>query len=189
MTKGGTTLDNYREEIVVKHNRAANNIAYALLLVVMGITALVAAMNLSAFTYAISGGGGIIATLIMTVVPGGIAALIFWKKDLLRLEYEYTFTNGELDFACVMGNKKRKNLGSMRVKNVEACGLVSSGSFQRYLKMQGLKKMNWFLNRDAELLYFFYQKDGAKKMIICEPTDEMIGLIKQYLPRGVFQQN
>jgi hypothetical protein len=55
--------------------------------------------------------------------------------------------------------------------------------------MPGLKMMNWFLNRNAELLYFFYQKDGAKKMIICEPSEEMVGMIKQSLPRGVFQQN
>ncbi len=178
-------MDNYREEIVVKKNRAMNNILHALLCVIMVISAFMAAMTLSM----LSMGENLIMTIIQLVIFAGIAFLIWWKKDTLRMEYEYTFTNGELDFAAVFGNKKRKNLGSMRVKNVEACGMVASGSFQRFATMQGLKKMNWFLNRDADLLFFFYQKDGKKSMIVCEPSDEMVGMIKQYLPRGVFQVN
>ena len=176
-------MDNYREEIVVKKNRVLNNILYSLLCVLMVIFGLFAAMNLSALANFDP------MVIITMLVSGGLAFLIWWKKDLLRLEYEYTFTNGELDFACVLGNKKRKNLGSMRVKNVEACGMVQSGSFQRYVTMPGLQKMNWFLNRDADLLYFYYQKDGAKRMIICEPSPEMVGMIKQYLARGAFQIN
>ncbi len=178
-------MDNYREEIVVKRNRTVNNVLHALLCVVMGVSALMAAMSLASIQLA----ENMIAAIIQTAVLGGVAFLIWWKKDILRMEYEYTFTNGELDFACVFGNKKRKSLGSMRVKNVEACGMVQSGSFQRYVRMQGVKKMNWFLNRDADLLFFYYQKDGAKSMIICEPSPEMVELIKLYLQRGVFQIN
>lgn len=77
----------------------------------------------------------------------------------------------------------------MRVKNVEACGMVKSGSFQRYVSMPGVKKTNWFLNRGADLLYFYFQKDGSKRVIIMEPTEEMVSLIKLYLPRGTFQVN
>lgn len=178
-------MDNYREEIVVKRNRAVNTILHALLCVIMAISALMAAMSLASLQMA----DNLIIAIIWTAVYGGVAFLIWWKKDILRLEYEYTFTNGELDFACVFGNKKRKPLGSMRVKNVEACGMVASGSFQRYLKMPGVKRLNWFLNRDSDLLFFYFQKDGKKSLIVCEPSPEMVELIKQYLPRGVFQIN
>ncbi len=178
-------LDNYREEIVVKKNRTANVILHGLLVVVMVISALMAAMSLASLQLS----ENLVVAILWTVIYGGIAFLIWWKKDILRTEYEYTFTNGELDFACVLGNKKRRNLGSMRVKNVEACGMVQSGSFQRYLKMPGLKKLNWFLNRDADLVYFYFVKDGNKRMIICEPSAEMLQMIKIYLPRGAFQIN
>lgn len=178
-------MDNYREEIVVKKNRALNTVLHALLCVVMVFSGLLAAISLTS----ISMSENILMSIIWMLAYGGIAFLIWWKKDTLRMEYEYTFTNGELDFACVYGNKKRKTLGSMRVKNVEACGMVRSGSFNRYISMPGVKKTNWFLNREAELLYFYFQKDGNKRIIICEPTDEMITMIKQYLPRGAFQNN
>ena len=66
---------------------------------------------------------------------------------------------------------------------------MSSGSFQRYINQQGIKRTNWFLNRDAELLYFYFQKEGAKRIIIIEPSADMIALIKKYLPQGIWQNN
>ena len=75
------------------------------------------------------------------------------------------------------------------MRNVEAFGKVSSGSFHRYLNMKDIKRMNWFLNRDAELYYFYFSKDNVKKMIIFEPSDEMVSNVRQYLPRGVEQEN
>lgn len=178
-------MDNYKEEIVIKRNRAVNNILHAVLCVLMVLCGLFALLNISQIGFS----ENLLMTIASALIYGGAAFLIWWKKDMLRLEYEYTFTNGEMDFACVMGNKKRKNLGTMRVKNVEACGMVASGSFHRYISMPGIKKSNWFLNRDGNLFYFFYQKNGEKHIIIIEPTDEMIGMIKLYLPHGVYQTN
>ncbi len=178
-------MDNYREEIVVKNNRTLNNVLYALLMVLMVFSGAMALLNLSSITVS----GNILGSIIYIVAYGGIAFLIWWKKDILKTEYEYTFTNGELDFATVMSNRKRKELGSMRVKNVEAFGAVSSGSFNRFVNMPGLKKSNWFLNRDGNLHFFYYQKEGTKKMIIFEPSDEMVQMIKIYLPHGVYQIN
>ena len=182
-------MDNYREEIVVKKNRTVNNILYVLVCVVMVLSGLTAAMSFSGLGAGLSEGGSLVPSIVFTALSGGVAFLLWWKKDTLRLEYEYTFTNGELDFACVYGNKKRKSLGSMRVKNVEACGLVQSGSFQRYLRTPGVKTTNWFLNRDANLLFFYFQKEGNKRIIVCEPSEEMTNMIKQYLPRGAYQIN
>jgi hypothetical protein len=130
-----------------------------------------------------------IYSLIITLISAGIAVYLFLFHDRLLTEYEYTFTNGSLDFAEVYNNKKRKSLGSLNVKTVEAFGKVASGSFQRYLNMPGIKRMNWFLNRDAELYYFFFSKDSNKKMIIFEPSEELVQMIKQYIPRGVYQEN
>ncbi len=176
-------MDNFLEEIVIKKDRTFNTVAYALLMVIMVVSALFALLNF----WSIGTGGNIALPIIQAVVFGGIAALIWWKKDVLRTEYEYTFTNGELDFAKVMANRRRKNLGTMKVKNVEACGYVAGNGFKRYATMPDVKKMNWFLNRGADLLYFYYQKENKKSMIIAEPSKEMVGMIRQYLPRGVWQ--
>ena len=179
-------MDHFLEEVVVKRKNTMNRIAYMLSWVMMILCALLAMMSLSS----IMGQGGFNAiALITTLIFGGIAVLIFLFHDRLLTEYEYTFTNGALDFAEVYNNKKRKSLGSLNVKTVEAFGKVNSGSFHRYLNMPGIKRMNWFLNREAELYYFYFSKDNNKKMIILEPSEEMVGMIKQYIPRGVYQEN
>ena len=177
-------MDHFLEEVVVKRNNTVNKIVYYFSWVVIVAFTLMASMALGTLSTGFSW-----MTIVFILVTGGIAAYTFFFHDKLLTEYEYTFTNGALDFAEVYNNKKRKSLGSLNVRTVDAFGKVSSGSFQRYLNMQGVKRMNWFLNRDAELYYFFFSKDSVKKMIILEPSEEMVNNIQLYIPHGVYQVN
>ena len=176
-------MDHFLEEVAVKRNNAANKIVYYLSWIIMIISALFAAMILGTIATNFN-----VVSLVTLLVSAGIAFYIFMFHDRLLTEYEYTFTNGALDFAEVYNNKKRKSLGSLNVKNVEAFGKVSSPSFQRYLNTPGIKRMNWFLNRDAELYYFYFTKESDKKMIILEPSEEMVSYIRQYLPHGAYRE-
>ena len=175
-------LDNFKEEIVVNHNALIPNLLYIfawIALIVFGAVALISVQFLfAAFD---------IVTLLAVVLSAGAAVSLFLFKDRLKVEYEYTFTNGTLDFARVFRNTSRKELGSMNVKNVSACGHVAHNSFQRYLSMNGIEKKNWFLNRDGNLFYFYYEKNSSKHMIIIEPSEELVEMIRGYLPFGVYQ--
>jgi len=185
-------MDQFLEQVVTKRNTASQTITYILAWVALILTGLMAFLQFTSITAVLSQygmGTEFIITIVQLVIFGGVAVLIFLYKDRIKMEYEYTFTNNQLDFAQVYNNKKRKNLGTMNIKNLEACGLVSSGSFNRYINMQGIKRTNWFLNREANLLYFFFQKDGQKRIIIIEPSEEMTGLIKKTLAQGVWQNN
>lgn len=185
-------MDQFLEQVVTKRNRTGQTVSYIianLLMVMMGLMAFLHFTSITTVLAQEGFGVNFFLTLLWLVVFGAGAAFMYIYRDRLKMEYEYTFTNGQLDFAQVFNNKKRKNLGTMNIKNLEACGLVSSGSFNRYINMQGIKRTNWFLNRDAELLYFYYQKDGQKRIIIIEPNEEMLGLIKRNLPQGVWQNN
>lgn len=176
-------MDHFLEEVVIKQKNAINKIMYYFSWVVMILAALFASMTLSTLSMQFNW-----MSLVMMLVSAGIAVYIWFFHDRLLTEYEYTFTNGALDFAEVYNNKKRKSLGSLNVRNVEAFGKVNSDSFNRYLNMPGLKRMNWFLNREAELYYFYFTKDTDKKMIILEPSEEMVSYIRQYLPQGAYRE-
>ena len=176
-------MDHFLEEIVVRRKKALYEGAYYLSNIIMVIAALIGFWMLSNLMASFS-----IIALIIAVVFGGGAALLFLYRDRLRTDFEYTFTNGELDFAQVFNNKKRKNLGTMRVRNVEAFGPVTSNNFRKLINMPGIKRKNWFLNRDANLYYFYYQKEQARTIIVMEPTDDMVSIIKKYLPHGVYQE-
>lgn len=176
-------MDRFLEEVVVKRNRVAEEILYYLALVVMIVSGLVALMLLQIVFYSFS-----IGLLIAILLSGGMAVYLFLFRDRLRLEYEYTFTNGTLDFAQVFNNKKRKNLGSLNCKTVDAFGKVSGSSFQRYVSMPNVKQTRWFLNRDAELYYFYFQKENNKRLIVLEPSADMVEYIRFYLPHGAYQE-
>jgi hypothetical protein len=174
-------MDHFLEEIVIRRKKALNELLYYLATVSMAFFAVIGFWMLSSIFTEFS-----IPTLIATVIFCGAAVLLYLYKDRTRAEFEYTFTNGDLDFAQVFNNQKRKNLGTMRVKNVEAFGPVSSDNFRKLINMPGIKRKNWFLNRDANLYYFYYQKDSNRTVIVLEPSNEMIDTIKKYLPHGVY---
>ena len=176
-------MDHFLEEVVVKHKNTLNRILYYFSWVIMIFAALVASMTLSSLTMQFNW-----FSVVVILLSAGIAVYTWFFHDRLLTEYEYTFTNGALDFAEVYNNKKRKSLGSLNVRNVEAFGKVSSSSFQRYLNTPGIKRMNWFLNREAELYYFYFTKEQDKKMIILEPSDEMVDYIRKYLPNGAWRE-
>lgn len=175
-------MDHFMEEVVVKRNRTFNDILYLFSNVLMVVCALLAFMMLSTLLRAFHW-----VILLFVLVNGGIAFLLFLYRDRLRTEYEYTFTNGDLDFAQVFNNQKRKTLGTMRVKNVDAFGAVDSNEFRKLINMPDLKRRNWFLNREANLYYFYYQKESVKNIIVFEPSAELVDMIKKYLPMGVYR--
>ncbi len=176
-------LDNFREEVVVKHNRTYNTIAYVLCWVAMIITGFVALMNLSV----LMGGRFTVMGIASMLISGGITFLLFRNKDEFRTEYEYTFTNGDLDVAKVLANSRRKLMTVLNMKNVEACGPVTDSSFERYLSMKDVKKHNWFLNRESKLYYFYFVKNNVKHLMIVELSDEMVDMLKPYLNYGIWQ--
>jgi len=175
-------MDNFKEDVVCSRNRTVSGALYALCWVLIVVFGVYAMLLFQVVFLQFS-----IATLIMLLGSAALAVLLFFYKDNLKLEYEYTFTNGTLDFAKVLRSARRKELGSMNVANVSACGHVAHDSFRRFLAQRDVEKKNWFLNRDGNLFYFYYVKDSKKHMIIIEPSEEMVEMIKSYVPAGVYQ--
>ena len=183
-------MDQFLEQVATKRNDGMQSIMIAFAWITLVLSGIYGMMMFSSISYAFAEGAtaGIIQ-IAVSVLFIGFAVLIYLYKDRLRTEYEYTFTNGALDFAAVYNNRKRKALGTMNLKNIKACGKVSSGSFNRYINMQGVKRSNWFVNRDADLFYIYFEKDNNKRIIIMEPNEEMEKLIRGAVPQGAFQVN
>lgn len=177
-------MDRFLEEIVRKNRRGVDEVLYYASWVLMIGSALLGFMSLQMMLYSFGWG-----TIIPTVLFLGIAVYLWFQHDRFRTEYEYTFTNGSLDFAMVFNNKKRKSLGSLNVAKVDAFGRVQSGSFRRHTSGNDVKHLRWFLNREAELYYLAFSKEGKKSVIVFEPSEEMVGYIKHYLPYGAYQEN
>ena len=175
--------DVFIEEVVVKRQRTVNEILYFTANILMVVFAFMALMLISPLLRNFS-----IQALLFVLAFLCIAIFLYFNKDQLRAEYEYTLTNTDLDFALVLNNKKRKTLGTIRINNVSAFGPVNSNNFSKIINMPELKQRKWFLNREANLYYFFYQKDGKKNLIVFEPSELLVNKIKINLPHGIYQE-
>ncbi|MFR2150515.1 MAG: hypothetical protein ACLS7Z_08360 [Christensenellales bacterium] len=127
-------MDNFKEDIVSPRSNALGNVLYALCWVFIVLFGAYALMMLQVVMVQFS-----VLTLVTVAMAAACAVLLFFIKDQLKVEYEYTFTNGSLDFAKVFRQAKRKELGSMNVKNVSACGQLRDG-FRRYLSMKDIER-------------------------------------------------
>jgi len=89
----------------------------------------------------------------------------------------------------VLNNAKRRYLSEINMKIVDSIGSVNHPSFKRYLNDKTIKRHNWFLNRDANLTYIYFTKNGVRHLAIIEPSQEMLNMINSrgYLNFGVWQ--
>lgn len=182
-------MDNFFEEVVVRRKTGLYNFLYFLSWAVMIVSAVLALIGLQSTLSLIFSGQFDLVVLLTFLFFGGAAFYLFRTKDNLRTEYEYTFTNGDLDVSKVMNNQKRKYLTAVNMKNVEAAGPVTAPSFQRYISMPDVKKHNWFLNREAKLYYYYFVKSGVKHIIVLELSEQMAELTHKanYMNHGVWQ--
>lgn len=172
--------DDCLEEIVTARNQKRRDMLYALvwvLIIVLGLhAALTLCLLLTKFDATRMG---------LCIVSTTLAGVLLAFKDNLKTEYEYAFSDGTLQFAKVTGGARRKELGTLRMRDVSACGDARSEQAARFLNMRDAVRRNWFLNRDAKL-FFFYTVDGDKRMVtVIEPSDALVETIRRSLPMGI----
>ena len=170
-------MDNFREEIVVrKQGKVINALGYVFcwfFLILFGLFGMIGVTGIMAMEFTLINFGALLI--------GGGAAFLLWRfKDNFRIEYEYSFTNGEMDFAMVLGNARRKNLTSVRMREVEAGGWVDGPSFARYDSMKDAKHHDFFINGKQRLYFIYFIRDGKKHLLLMEPSQEMVDMMCKY---------
>lgn len=183
-------MDDFLEQVARRRRQGLYTLLYFVIWVFIVIFGLMAVINLSSFIGMDENGGLKLnfMGLIVAVVSGGLTFLLWRRADYCRLEYDYSFTNGTLDISQVLNNKRRRYLTALEIKEVVRCGPAQGQAFQKALSEPGVKKHNWFVNRDAKLYYFYFVKNNVKHLCVVELTDEMVALIhnKRYLQPGVW---
>ena len=170
-------MDNFKEEVVVrKQGRAVSAIGFVMcwiLIVAFGLYGMIGLPGILSLDFQV-------ANFVSFIVGGGVAFLLYRYKDNFRTEYEYTFTNGEMDVAKVLGNSRRKQLTTVRMREMEAGGWADTDAFDRYLSMKDVKRLDYFLNGKSRLYYLFFIRDGKKTLLLIEPSQEMVNMMAQY---------
>ena len=186
-------MDDFLEIYAVRRHQAPFTLLYYLCWVLIVVLALAAAISVSAIVGVNPETGGIAFSwqnLVAAIAFGGLAFLLWRWSDNCRVEYDYTFTNGNLDVSRVLNNKRRRYLTALEMKDVIRCGPAAGPAFMKTLNEPDIKRHNFFVNRDAHLYFFYFQKKGQKHVIVVELNQEMVDMIRSrnYLPRGVWYE-
>ena len=171
-------MDNFHEEIVSRKQVGLYNTLYILFTLLMVVCGMMAAAGV--FALVNLDPNTLIGAVITAVVFGGLTVFLFWKKDSFKAEYEYAFTNGFTEIAVVYNNSRRKELLSFKMKDVSMIEPLENAKFAELKKTQGVKYINASLNAGAQKYFLFIERADEKFLLVVEPSEELVALMKQY---------
>ena len=107
----------------------------------------------------------------------------FYLTSFLKVEYEYVFTNGELDIDIIYNRSRRKRVFSAHVNKFEIMAHVEdmnhAGSFS------GAQVTHDYSSGQVgpDTYAFLINKDGKQQKIIFEPNEKMLKAISGSMSR------
>lgn len=119
-----------------------------------------------------------------------IVAIPFFAYYVIKsqnIEYEYAYTNGELDVDRIVAESRRKRLLSVDCKDFEIVAKVSSDKYSdEYRKIPN--KVEAVSSMTSPDVYFaVFENDGKRTILYFEPNDKMIEAMWKYIPRKFFK--
>lgn len=120
-----------------------------------------------------------------------IAAWYFVYVFITRrnVEYELTFTNGELDVDEIYAKKRRVHILSARVRDFEICAPVDDARFKsQFSNARDLKKIYTAHShsKTANVYFADFYLNAEKVRLIFEPSRKMIERMKIYNDKKIF---
>ena len=111
----------------------------------------------------------------------------WWVIGRLRKEYEYIFTNGELDIDIIYNKASRKRLFTGEVKNFEIMAPAHDPSHKQAFD-NVVEVLDYSTGNPNENTYAFVTKYKGKRVkVILEPNEEMLdAIVKVLAPRKKF---
>lgn len=114
-----------------------------------------------------------------------LCGVIFGTYYLIRYrskEYEYIFTNGEIDIDIISGKMTRKRVCTIKPENVEDIAKYSTESYNKH-KNSVIKIMNLSDNVKENCYILIVNINHTKMMLIISPTKRLIDAWKPYLKK------
>lgn len=180
-------MDSFREEIIAPKSKVLGTVLYVIAWAALLFFAFIAVQGFYGVFNALQMESvdkvEVVAQAVRLVLFAGLSILLYWRKDFVRPEYEYTFTNGFTEIAAVYNNSRRKNLLTFKMKDVYIIAQRGDETINAKLREGNIKRVNAFLNRDSRLYCLYIETPGNRTLLTIEPSDEMLKLMKQFTPR------
>jgi hypothetical protein len=158
-------MDKFHEQLL----RTQKNALYRLLSIYMYVSIF---LVLATVMLALSGA---FRLLILTVLFAGTYFFARIMRDRQYREYEYIFTNGNLQIDVIYNMKKRKTLYDVDIKDLEEFGKESEVN-----PGNNAKRVICFPWSCKEEKYILLMNKSGKQAVYIAPNEELLKLIKIY---------
>jgi hypothetical protein len=117
----------------------------------------------------------------------GVAAIfaLIWYWPRFRVEWEYVFCDGQLDFDMIQGGEKRKNILRIEIEEADVIAPIKSDRLDgyRHLHVRDYSSMK----EDANVYGIATRlpERDEKVLILFEPTGRMVDLMFKKCPQKV----
>ena len=130
---------------------------------------------------------------IMFLIGIFLCVLISKLTSMCDEEYEYIFLNGDLEFAKIVGKKKRKELISVAMNEVELVAPLSSDKLAPYENGDSSRYLvrdysSAFPNHRERMYAMICRTENQAYRIIFEPNEKLIEAMWQLAPRVVVKK-
>lgn len=125
-----------------------------------------------------------VATFIPMILIAVVAGIVFLFRRY-NIEYEYVFTNGDLDIDRIINKSRRKSALSVNVRSFETMVPMNNKDYER--EVSNYTKLMDFSSgtvKDNTYAVIFEQDKNRVKMIF-EPDEQMFKAIRSYIPRVI----
>ncbi len=117
------------------------------------------------------------------LMVGGFGAYVFSSRK--NIEYEYSFTNTELDIDAIYNRSKRKRLFSTDLKDSPVIFKTSNTNYS--LKYETLKCIDYSTNTSSDNTYTIIANiNNVAHRIIIEPNERLITAFEEKLGSRLF---
>ena len=123
-----------------------------------------------------------------------LAGVVYFSIIFMRnfdLEYEYIYTNGDLDIDMVKGRKTRKRMIGLSCKNIELMASDKNMTYKRDFEGGNFaKKYNAVFNpADGRVYHVIFSKDGERSLLTFQPPVKLLEAMQKMNPRCVNVDN
>lgn len=125
--------------------------------------------------------------MFMLIIVIGLIYGLYLIITSINVEYEYAFTNGELDVDVIISARRRKRLTAFDVSDMEIMAERSHSEFGRYMDNPKIEKLYACADKEADDVCFaVYTKEGYSHMLLFSPNEKIKEGFKALAPRKVF---
>lgn len=120
----------------------------------------------------------------------GVVGVFYGTWVLLRrynLEYEYIFTNGDLDIDMIKAQKTRKRMVSLQCKKIEIMASDKNMTYKREFESDSIsKKYNAVFDPALGGVYHaLFTYDGERMLLTFQPPTKLLDAMRKMNPRCV----